>query len=63
MTKLNIGDKAIDFLMPIDKENNIIRHAHFTKFIKETNIKDTTTNILVGAKETYIPVCRQCFLK
>ena len=39
------------------KKNNIIESAIFTKRIV-SNVENT---ILIGGKETYIPVCRKCF--
>lgn len=49
--------KLSSFCLSCKEKKNEITPAHFTKRI----VKDQTT-ILVGGKESYIPVCRNCFL-
>lgn len=48
--------KLTPFCLTCRKEKNVIKKAHFTKRI----VKEDTT-VLIGGKETYIPVCRKCY--
>lgn len=49
--------KLTPFCLSCKKEKNEIRNALFTK-----RIVSSAEKILIGDKEFYIPVCRQCFL-
>jgi len=49
--------KLTPFCISCKKEKNKITPALFTKRI----CKDNISIILIGGKETYIPVCRSCF--
>lgn len=48
--------KLTPFCVPCKNKKKIIRPAHFTK----RNIQENST-ILIGGKEFYSPVCRECF--
>lgn len=50
--------KLSSFCMLCKNENKTVKQAHFTKRIVNNN-----ENILIGGKDMYIPVCRECFLK
>lgn len=50
--------KLTPFCFTCKKEKNIVTNALFTKRIVSSNEK-----ILIGDKDFYIPVCRECFLK
>lgn len=49
--------KLSPFCMCCKREKNIIRQAIFTKRISSTNHEI----ILIGGKDLYIPVCRECY--
>jgi thymidine kinase len=55
----NTITKLSPFCVPCKKYNNNISEAIFTKKIIN---KDTDSNILIGGKEYYTPVCRKCYL-
>lgn len=48
--------KLTPFCISCKKDHGIVRKAHFSK-----RIVDNDQIILIGAKESYIPVCRQCY--
>jgi thymidine kinase len=50
--------KLASFCMSCKQEKNTVKQAHFTKRIIQGN-----QEILIGGKDAYIPVCRECFLK
>jgi len=50
--------KLSSFCMECKKNENKITPAHFTKRTVHADSK-----ILIGGKESYIPVCRKCFLQ
>ena len=39
----------------------IIRPAHFSQRIEKSKRTEKDSLILIGGKETYLPVCRECF--
>jgi thymidine kinase len=50
--------KLSSFCIPCKRERNIIKTAQFT-----LRTVDSKKEILVGGKESYLPVCRDCYLK